>query len=167
MSAVFDRRDAILARLEEILKAATITISNGTIPAGNYVRNRNQLPKELVPGVIQLDADETRDPRFPSNQGRGGPPGPGMMRMTPEVYVVLDQRKPNNLNVGPDLNLARAEIIRLVYRDTTLQKLTGDSGTIQYDGCVTDLARNRVMEGQMGLSITFVYPFVPGEFAEG
>jgi hypothetical protein len=155
----------ILARLEAMLPALSIGLSTGVIPAKNFVHNRDELPKELVPGIILLDADETKDPRFASNQGRGGPPGPGMMKMTPEIYVVLDVRKPNNENVGEDLNIARAAIMDAILHDATLQAITGSGGSIVYDGCYTDLARNRQMRGQMGLSFTFGYPFVPGEFS--
>lgn len=154
----------ILERLTTILSGLSIELTEGTIPVGNFVRNRDQLTKELVPGVILLDADEVRDTRFPTNTaGRSTPPGPGMMKMTPEIYVVLDVRIPHNKNVGEDLNLARAAILDLVFRDPDLQMFTG-SGSIVYDGCVTDLARNRQMKGQMGLSISFTYPLIPGEF---
>jgi hypothetical protein len=159
-----DRRALILARLKELLSGLTVTLTDGTtIAAGNIVHNRDELPKEKVPGIILLDADEVKDPRFPTRDGRGMPPSPGMMRMTPEIYIVLDVRKPQNTNVGEDLNLARAEILRLVLHDTALQTITG-SGDIVFDGCYTDLARNRQMKGQMGLAITFSYPFIPGEF---
>lgn len=149
-----------------ILSGLSVTLTDGSvIAAGNIVHNRDELPAEKVPGIILLDADEVRDPRFPSNQGRSERPGPGMMKMTPEIYVVLNVRKPQNVNVGEDLNLARAAIIDLVLHDPVLQKATGSSGTIVLDGCYTDLARNRQMKGQMGLSITFGYPFIPDEFA--
>src|SRR5579872_6638479 len=165
MSAKADRRLLILARLQTILSSLTIEISTGTIPAGNIVHNRDELPAELVPGIILLDADEVRDLRFPSMQGRSERPGPGMLKMTPEIYVVLDVRKPKNKLVGEDLNLARSAILRAVLHDKTLTSFTGSSGAITYDGCVTDLARNRTMQGQMGISITFGYPFLPDEFA--
>lgn len=161
-----DRRDRILDELETLLSSLTIELTTGVIPAGNFLRNRDELPKELVPGIILLDADELRDPRFPTNQGRGGPPGPGYMKMTPEVYIVLEVRKPHNKLVGKDLNKARNAIIAAVYGDKTLQQLTGEGGSIQYDGAITDLARNRTMRGQMGLSFTFGYPFIPGEFRQ-
>lgn len=165
MTVRADRRALILERLEVLLSGLSVTLSNGTLPAGNIVHNRDQLPKEKVPGIILLDADEVRDQRFPTNQGRSAPPAPGYMRMTPEIYVVLDVRIPDNENVGEDLNTARAAIIFLVLGDVTLQTITGSGGAITYDGCVTDLARNRMMKGQMGLSFTFGYPFIPGEFA--
>ena len=165
MAIVADRRSMLLARLETMLSSMVITLSTGTIPAGNFVRNRDELPAEKTPGIILLDADETKDPRFVQNQGRGSRPGPGMMKMTPEIYVVLDVRKPQNKNVGEDLILARAVIMDAVLHDTTLQAITGAGGSIVYDGCYTDLARNRQMKGQMGLSFTFGYPFIPDEFA--
>lgn len=149
-----------------ILSGLSIELTDGSvIAAGNIVHNRDELPAEKVPGIILLDADEVRDPRFQSNQGRGERPGPGMMKMTPEIYVVLNVRKPQNVNVGEDLNLARAAILNLVLHDPGLQKITGSGGAIVVDGCYTDLARNRQMKGQMGLSITFGYPFIPDEFA--
>jgi hypothetical protein len=169
MTAKADRRVLILDQLESILAGMSIPLLGNLIggptliPPGNIVRNRNELPRELVPGLILLDADETRDPRVPELSGRGSRPGPSLMRMTPEIYVVLDVRKPSNTNVGEDLYTARQLILNKVLHDTTLQALTGDNGTITYDGCVTDLARNREMRGQLGMSITFVYPFIPDE----
>jgi hypothetical protein len=166
MTAIADRRALILARLGTILSGLTVTLTDGSvIAAGNIVHNRDELPAEKVPGIILLDADEIRDQRFPSLQGRSERPGPGMMKMTPEIYVVLDVRKPHNKNVGEDLLLARAAILNLVLHDKDLQSYTGSSGSITVDGCYTDLARNRQMKGQMGLPITFGYPFIPDEFA--
>lgn len=160
-----DRRDRILDRLFEILGGLTIELSTGTIIPDHFVHNRNELPAEKVPGIILLDADEVWDPNTPNLASRGdGQASPGLLRMTPEVYVVLDVRKPNNKVVGKDLNTARAKIIGSVINDTQLKAFVGTNGQIRYDGCVTDLARNRTMQGQMGLSITFVYPFIPGEF---
>jgi hypothetical protein len=161
---LLDRRTDILAQVETLLNGLTITLSDGTIPAANFVHNRNELPAALVPGIILLDADEVSDPRgIQAPPGRGGPPGAKLMRMTPEIYVVLDVRKPNNVNVGEDLNKARLAILGTILNDKTLQQIVGANGQISYDGCVTDLARNRTMQGQLGISVTFVYPLVPGE----
>lgn len=164
MTARRDRRAEILERLDELLEGLTITLSTGTIPTGNFVHNRNELPAGKVPGIILLDADEVMDPRaLRLPDGRQLPPGVQLMRMTPEIYVVLDVRKPANANVGEDLNLARAAILAAVFTDGQLQGIVGSNGGISYDGCVTDLARNRTMQGQLGLSITFTYPLFPGE----
>jgi len=164
MTILKDRRDEILSRLETVLEGLTIPLTTGTIPANNFVRNRNELPAGKVPGIILLDADEVQDPRaIRMADGRQLPPGVQVMKMTPEVYVVLDVRKPQNANVGQDLNLARATVIRAIFSDTELRNLCGTNGQIYYDGCVTDLARNRTMEGQIGMSFTFCYPLIPGE----
>lgn len=167
LHTIADRRDMILKRLDAILKGMTITLTTGTIASGNYVRNRGELPKEKVPGIILLDADEVWDPHTPNLTARGdAQTTPGLIRMTPEIYVVLDVRKPNNDEVGADLNTARALIIGKLINDATLKTIVGANGQIRYDGCVTDLARNRQMKGQLGMSITFVYPFVPREFID-
>jgi hypothetical protein len=163
MTVRADRRVMILAQLFDILKGLSIELTTGVITAGNFVHNRNDLPKEKVPGIILLDADEVKDSMLPELTGRNLRPGPSRMKMTPEVYIVLEVRKPQNEQVGEDLNTARAAILNKVLHDPNLQRIVGDNGSITYDGCVTDLARNRVMEGQMGLSITFTYPFIPDE----
>ena len=156
-----DRRAQILARLNVLLPELSITLSTGVIPTGNFVHNRNELPAGKVPGIILLDADEVKDPRaLKQEPGRQLPPGCQVMRMTPEIYVVLDVRKgaKQNENVGEDLGIARAAIISAVFADHTLQDICGSNGGIVYDGGVSDLARNRTMQGQLGLSFTFVYP---------
>lgn len=168
-----DRRDLIIERLYTLLSDLEITLSADnaalqlptTIPSGNFVHNRNELPKELVPGVILLDADEVSDPRAlrPPPGGSQGQIPPQLIKMTPEIYVVLDVRKPGNTNVGADLNLARLAILAAIWPDSTLQAIVGANGNIIYDGCVTDLARNRMMQGQLGISITFTYPLLPSE----
>lgn len=163
---IVDRRALILNELESLLSGLTIELSTGVIPAGNFVHNRNELTAGKRPGIILLDADEVADPRVPQVQGgRATAIAARIMKMTPEIYVVLDDRKPANKDVGPDLNIARAAIINAILLDKTLSDITGAHGSIVYDGCVSDLARNRVMEGQMGISFTFVYPFIPSEIA--
>lgn len=169
-----DRRDEILSRLDELLSGLVIPLLGGvngavTIngPAGQYVRNRNELPADKVPGIILLDADEVRNaravPRERGLQERVVPPQ--MMCMTPEIYVVLDVRGIGNKNVGEDLNTARMHILSTVLQDQTLQSIVGANGNIWYDGSVTDLARNRTMKGQLGISLTFCYPLMQHEYA--
>lgn len=160
-----DRRKRILNQCFDILKGLEIELSNGLIKPGNFVHNRNELPKDRVPGIILLDADEVWDPLTPNLSSRGDVrTTPGLLRMTPEIYVVLDERLKDDANRGNDLNTARAVIIGSMINNAALQALVGANGAIRYDGCVTDFARNRTMQGQLGISITFVYPFIPSEF---
>jgi hypothetical protein len=167
---VIDRRQLILTQLYGILSELSIPLLGGlngptTIVAGHIVKNRDQLPAELVSGLIMLDADETSIPLSKPAPGRMTRSSTSLMKMSPEIYVVLDVRQPQNKNVSEDLNTARAAILDLVLHDPTLLTITSDNGWITYDGCVTDLARNRVMKGQMGIMLTFVYPFIPDEIA--
>lgn len=170
MATIVDRRALVIERLVTLLSGITIPLlgdpMNGplTLTPDMFVHNRGELPAELLPGITLLDADETRDPRvMVMPQGRALPVSPSLMRMTPEIYIVLNVRKPGNENVGEDLNTARAAILNLVLHDATLVQIVGMNGQITYDGCITDLARNRTMRGQMGMSITLTYPFIPNE----
>lgn len=163
-----DRRSLILTEVASLLSGLTITLSNGVIAPGNFVRNRNDLTAEKVPGIILLDGDEVRDPSVPiPRQGRQMSMPPVMMTMTPEIYVVLDVRKPANIDVGQDLLIARQAIVSAVAQDTTLQQICGAEGKIVYNGVITDLARNREMKGQQGILISFFYPFIGGELIQG
>jgi hypothetical protein len=172
MTEYFDRRQLILERVYQNLGALTIPLLGGangpvTIVPGNIVHNRNELPAEKVPGIILLDADEVRDTRQmqppPGMAQRAVPPA--IYKMTPEIYVVLDGRPvSNDQNFGVDLNTARLAILGATLPDPYLQQLVSANGNIVYDGCVTDLARNRVMKGQLGISISFSYPLLLKEF---
>lgn len=149
-----------------MLRSLSVPLVEGTLPAGNFVRNRNELPAGKRPGIILLDGDEAGDPRTPPVQsGRNTAVATRMIQMTPELYIVLDDRKPGNKNVGEDLSLVRQAIVRALLENRNLQLLVGSNGNIVYNGCVSDLARNRAMEGQMGLLFTFLYPFIPFEIA--
>lgn len=170
----YDRRELILERLEAILGGLTIPLlgdPNGDTPAqiapGNFVRNRNELTKDKVPGVILLDADEVRDARAtlpPRGQQERQVPV-SIMKMTPEIYVVLDNRSITNVNVGQDLSTARMVILKAILLDNTLQGIVGANGDIALNSVVTDLARNRTMKGQMGIAIDFRYPLLPKDVA--
>jgi hypothetical protein len=169
-----DRRQEILDRLFAILNGLTINLVGGpegavVIEAGNVVRNRNQLQADKVPGLILLDADEVRDPtKQLREQGLAqGRMPTQVMKMTPEIYVVLDVRGVQNENVGQDLNTARLAINAAIFGDAQLQTIIGTNGNAIYDGMVTDLARNRTMKGQCGLSFTFSYPLILTETVAG
>lgn len=168
---VNDRRQLVLTRLYDLLGGLTIPLLGGptgavSIVPGNIVQNRNELPKDKVPGIVILDADEIRDSRVqmpPRGLTERGVPS-SIMKMTPEIYVVLDTRGIENQNAGADLNTARLAILAAVLPDQQLQSIVGANGNISYDGCMTDFVRNRTMKGQLGVSITFTYPLIPNEY---
>lgn len=170
MAALLDRRQLIINQLYSLLSSLSIPLLGGlngpiTLAAGNIVHNRDQLTAELVPGIILLDADEQVS-LLPKVDGAGRQAGPSLMAMTPEIYVVLDVRQPQNLNVSEDVNSARAAILGLILNDPTLLQIVGSNGRIYCKSCVTDLARNRQMLGQLGLEIVFIYPLLPNEIAQ-
>lgn len=174
MTVQRDRRQEVLDRLEAIFGGLTIDLLGGPngavqIVPGHFVRNRNELQKNKVPGIILLDADEVKDPRTPKEPPSGQQlrMPPQLMRMTPEVYVVLDERGVENKNAGKDLNTARLAILNVLMTDRQLWEIVGANGNIVYDGSVSDFARNRTMKGQLGMSVTFTYPLLVQEFATG
>ena len=115
---VNDRRQLILNQLYVLLGGLTIPLLGGptgavSIVPGNIVHNRNELPKQKVPGIIILDADEIKDPRAQLRErGLAETRVPSnIIKMTPEIYVVLDTRGIDNQNGGEDLNTARLAIL--------------------------------------------------------
>jgi hypothetical protein len=152
---VTDRREQILARLLVILESV-----GGVMVA---VRNRGELPPAKRPAAILLDADEiARDPP-PQNRGRLTL-APNLVDMSPELYVVMDQREPQNDSIGEDMNALRVAILKEIMSDDPLAALLGSNGDIQYNGCETDMASGRSLEGQMHIRLTFTYVLRPSEF---
>lgn len=138
------------------------------IKPGNIVKNRGELQADKLPGIIVLAADEVKDSRtlkVPPGMLQNRMPVQ-LMRMTPEIYVQLDTRPVGNEHVLDDLEAARLAILNAICVDDELWKIVGPNGDITYDGCVTDLARNRQMKGQLGISVTFTYPLVIAEYTE-
>jgi hypothetical protein len=148
-----DRREMILARLFELL---------GSLPGVQQcVRNRGELPNDLRPAITLLDCDENVQ-SHPARHG-GLSAALCLVSLEPEIYLLLETRKPDNVGVGQDLNLLRAVIIKAILTDTVLIALVGTNGEIKYNGCVTDLAKGRAMDGEMGLNFALVYVLNPRE----
>lgn len=144
-----DRREQILCRLTELL---------GTIDGINLVaRNRDEISEKSRPAIMLLDADESVEI---GPDGAKPPRSPALISMTPEIYVILGATPEE---VGSILNAFRARIIKAILTDETLSSLVGPNGQIRYDGCATGLSRGRSMEGEMGLSFSFIYPLIPAQ----
>jgi hypothetical protein len=150
-----DRREQILARLLAILE--TVEGVNGA------VRNRGELPASKRPAVILLDGDEIARSTPPQHRGRLTL-APNLVDLSPEIYVVMDQREPINEGIGEDMNTLRIAILKAIMSDSELATLLGANGDIQYNGCETDMASGRSMEGQMHLRMTFTYVLRTSEF---
>lgn len=138
------KREEILARL--VVVGASI---EGVVMCA---RNRDEITDRQRPAIIIMDADEV------AIEGEPKKPGPQIISMTPEIYILLSGAPET---VGTELNALRALLLSAVLNDATLQTITGANGSIRYEGCATGLARGRSMEGEMGVSLSFQYPFKP------
>lgn len=121
-------------------------------------RNRDQLPADKRPALILLDGDESAK-RDADGRGRVAA-SPNRIIMTPEVFIVLDTRKPKNESIGQDLNALRAAVLKALL---TTSAITDLCENVFYTGCITDLAKDRVMDGQVGLAIEYTYLLKPNE----
>lgn len=148
-----DRREQILDRLFQCLQS---------VPGVTTVaRNRGELPEDTRPAITMLDGDEDADlAAIP--QGHMAM-APNLVIMRPEIYAVLNQREPKNEGVGQDLNNLRKEILRATINDPQLKTLVGSNGLIIYEGCTTDLASGRSMQGQIQVRVAFRYVLKPSD----
>jgi len=144
---VEDKREAILVAL--------LAVGKALFKNENAVRNEIDLPERRRPAFILLDGDESADE---GGFGRNRPAnGPIIMRMTPEVFILLGAKSPD---VGSALNVWRAKVIKAVTNDPTLVSLTYQ-GDIRYEGMATGLASGRTIEGEAGLSFSLAYVLRP------
>src|ERR1700753_1714667 len=121
-----DRREQVLAALFLVLQSvASVKV---------VVRNRGELPAAIRPAVVLLDGNETARDSPPQERGRLTA-APNLVDMSPEIYVVMDQRETKNDRIGET----------------------------KYLGCDTDMASGRSMEGQLFLRFTFTYVLKPSE----
>lgn len=138
-----------MSKREDVL-ARTFTIL-GTIQGINTTgRNRGLLEQDVRPCLLQLDGDE-----HSLTQASGGPTrrqvSPVIVTMTPQFFIILKTAKPQNVNIGQDLNSFRETLIKAISTDTQLLSIIGGNGYISYAGCETDLKSGSAVEGQMRL----------------
>jgi hypothetical protein len=89
---------------------------------------------------------------------------PSIMALQPEIYILLDEKRPRNEdteNVGTTLGGFRVRFIKAVAEDAELQALLGSNGGIIYNGYDTDLKSGGALSGQMRLDFQFSYTFFP------
>jgi hypothetical protein len=146
-----DRREQILAQL--------LVVIQGISDFAAVYRNRPMNAQTaLRPACFIMDAHESRD----QEQGHvWRSQGITLMRMTPEIYVSLAAAPED---VGETLNGLRAQILKAVFSDDTLQSLLTENGQILLDGTATALTMGSGVEGEMAISMTFLYPVIPSEF---
>lgn len=148
-----DVREAILLRL--------LAVATG-LGYASAVRNRALRDNDQRPAIIVLDGDETPALQYSTaKRGRGMQMTPVIMRMSPELYVLLKEDRPTNMNVGEDLNAKRIVLVAAIAEDAQLRTLVGSNGAIVYNGCTTDLKSGSALTGQMRLDFAFNYVFFP------
>jgi hypothetical protein len=150
------KREEILTRLFVIAQAIANDVTNEIEAA---FRNRGLLDQDKRPCIALMDGDEENS-LSPVQTGRVRM-SPSIMRMTPQVYIILKNKKPKNDNIGTELNTLRGVVIRAIATDADLLTLIGGNGTIQYLGCETDLKSGELAEGQMRLDFELRYAFNP------
>jgi hypothetical protein len=152
-----DKREAILERIAQIT-TATKTAA-GIVTA---VRNRGLMSNEKRPACVLLDGDEKPAIFLPNNRTDSRSASrPAIMRMSPELYVLMDEARPVNDQIGQLLNAKRIALSLAIVTDEALKTLLGPNGGIVYNGCVTDLKSGSALTGQMRLDFIYTYVFDP------
>lgn len=154
-----DKRELILVRIAAITTAAQTAAGIKTC-----VRNRGLMQNEARPACVLLDGDERPGLQRPVRHGREASVGgmaPAIMRMTPELYVLMDELRPKNEEIGPLLNAKRIALVKAIANDAPLKALLGANGGIIYTGCTTDLKSGSALTGQMRLDLIYTYVFNP------
>jgi hypothetical protein len=156
-----DTRELLLTRLLAI--ATAVKTADTTIKSA--IRNRGPLETDLRPAIILLDGDETSalPPRAP---GRGGQPmPPAILTMSPELFVLLEEQRPQRVAIGERVNAYRIALIEAVAGDAALLSLLGSNGRIVYRGCATDLKSGSSLSGEMRLDFALTYVVNPASNA--
>lgn len=152
-----DKRELILARI------AAITVDAKTAAGILFcARNRALIANDKRPACVLLDGDER--PGLQRIERRGRPEigmAPAILRMSPELYIIMDEKRPTNDDIGPLLNAKRIALSKAIVNDAALKVLLGANGGITYSGCVTDLKSGSPLTGQMRLDFVYTYVFNP------
>lgn len=159
-----NRRENILQRISDITVAAKT--GAGLVTA---VRNRGLLSTEKRPASVLLDADEGQFTNLRDLRGRSAGMRPQIMRMQPQLFIILNELRPTNDQAGPDgdlnvgtlLNQMRNALVNAIRTDEVLKGFLGANGGIVYQGCETDLKSGSSLTGQMKINMDFIYPFDP------
>lgn len=149
-----DTRELILERLLVLAKA----VPN----VKDAWRNRGLRKNSQRPCIVIMDADETSAVSQPS-RGRQVGFAPQIVRMRPEIYILMDEMRPTNQNetdenVGALINQIKHDFMVSMTNDSTLISLLGSNGGMVYDGLATDLKSGARASGEMKLDFTFTYP---------
>jgi hypothetical protein len=167
-----DRRERILQRLLVIMQSITSfgTIGPPNKPIQLVARNYKLADYTAkTPALLLLDGSETTPPASIAPV-RARPDAttlmrPALARMLPQMFILLDDRTPENVSSGSDMNAWRAKMVTLLATDTALRDLVTGSGKVDYIGMDTDMQTGSTMDGRGQLHIAIEYPVNMDEIA--
>jgi hypothetical protein len=150
-----DAREDILARVFTIM---------GSVPGmQTAVRNRALRANDERPCMVLLDGDET--PRLSVDnrriKGRAGLMLPEIVQLRPQIFILLKEDRPNNDQIGQEINAFRIAFMKLLWEDTTLASILGSNGSMYYYGCETDMKSGSAFSGQMRMDFIINYVLKP------
>lgn len=155
-----DRRELILLRLLAILEG----MIQSTPPlVVSVVRNQDLRKDEERPGLVLLDGDEFSSLSDNLKRGRRTGMAPQLITMSPQVFIVMNEQRPNRPTIGPDTNALRTKIINAVATDSQLATLYGANGSIYLNTVTTDMKSGGAVTGSMLLDFRITYPLIPNE----
>jgi hypothetical protein len=147
-----DVREQILARIK--------VIAEGVDGIAEVVRNVIALNTLRRPGIILLDGDEDVQTSRGNPPARGGI-APAIVAMSPQLWIVMEEKRPTNVNLGPEINAFRWALLQAIAGDADLKALIGSNGDLAYSGATTDLKSGAANSGQMRLDFTINYVLKP------
>ncbi|QDW39009.1 hypothetical protein FFI89_018770 [Bradyrhizobium sp. KBS0727] len=136
MTDSVDKREAVMVRLEAIardIEDIDIAARNATL-----MDSVDQRRISVLEGAEEVTED------FGSRHASDK----GMVIMVPQLLIACGAR---TRDVGSDLNMIRARLIKAVMTDTELLALTVNRRSIRYAGMDSDLAFAMLMEGRMAV----------------
>lgn len=145
-----DKRELILSQL--------FVIGSATEGIKSSRRNQGLVSTDERPAFVLLDGDELPTKLGPPSRSNYGGMTPQLMTMTPEMYFLLPEARPQNVQVGQQVNAFRIALLAAITNDDTLRGLIGPNGTIVYYSTTTDLKSGSVLGGtiRMNYQITYV-----------
>ena len=148
---MIDKRETILSRTLYVLSQLT--------GIETVARNRGLMDNDMRPAAVLMDGDEIF--RLTGDRRGRQMMSPTLITARPQVFVVLKNRKPQNVETGEDLNAFRVALIELMATDGVLLELIGTNGNMSYEGCETDLKSGGAAEGSMRLDFAITYTLDP------
>lgn len=146
----------MMDRREEILKRV-LAIATATAGIVKAVRNTEDFAEQMRPAAVLFDGGEDASEADPHGRPINAP---RVVTMTPQLLVLLGAVADD---VGSDINLIRARLVRAIQTDATLAALTLNDRGIRYLGCETNLNSGRTTEAEMSVFFALTYILRPSE----